>query len=148
MPLPLRPQALAAALAVGVLAAGCSHEHGPLADKPDTTSLGTAPRWADSMISTSHGIAWRPEDPNAVIPGTVQGETSPLTTQVQPRTTLLGTREDWTFGQSVEPRTGWALNAWTSGPNLPVEAWNMALESPAGEGGGEAHGPKNHKPNL
>lgn len=139
MPLSLRLQALLAALGVGAVAVGCSYEHGPLADKPDTTSLGTATRWPDSMISTSHGIAWRPEDPNAVIPGTVQGETSALTTQVQPPVTLLGTREDWSFGQSVEPRSGWVLIGWTSGPNLPVEAWNMALES-AGEGAGEGPG--------
>ncbi|HZJ52605.1 MAG TPA: hypothetical protein VFD38_00580 [Myxococcaceae bacterium] len=145
MPLLSRPLALAGALALGASAVGCSHEHGPLADKPDTTSLGAAGRWGAPYISTSDGVAWRPADPNAVIPGTVQGETSPLTTQVQPPMTLLGTREDWSFGQTFGPTTGWAMNAWTSGPNLPVEPWNMALESPTGEGGGQGHGaPKGH----
>ena len=145
MPLLSRPLALAGALALAASAVGCSHEHGPLADKPDTTSLGAALRWGVAYVSTSDGVAGRPADPNTIIPGTVQGETSPLTTRVQPPMTLLGTREDWTFGQTVGPQTGWAMNVWTSGPNLPVEPWNMALESPAGEGGGQGHGaPKAH----
>ena len=65
---------------------------------------------------------------------------SPLTTEVQPRLTLLGTREDWSFGQTFGPQTGWALTSWTSGPVLPVEPWNMAMEAPEGEGSGEGHG--------
>ena len=144
-----RPLVVAAALVLGAFAVGCSHEHGPVSDKPDTTSLGNAGRFSASMISTSTGIAWRPANPDAVIPGTLQGETSPLTTQARPVLTLLGTRESWIFGQTFTPETGWAMNTWTSGPTLPVEPWNMALESPTGEGGGEGHGgPKSHNPNL
>jgi hypothetical protein len=139
MSLLFRSLALAGALALGASAVGCSHEHGPLADKPDTTSLGTGLRWGVAFVSTSDGLAGWPADPSAVILGTTQGETSPLTTLVQPPLTLLGTRELWIFGQTFQPRTGWALNSWTSGPNLPVEPWNMALEAPA-EGSAEGHG--------
>jgi hypothetical protein len=136
-----RPLALAGALALGASAVGCSYEHGPLSDTPDTTSLGTAPRWGIRYISTSEGLVWRPRDPNAIIPGTTQGELSPLTTQAKPLVTLLGTRADWSFGQTFEPVTGWAVNTWTSGPILPVEPWNMAMEAPPeGEGAGEGHG--------
>ena len=149
MPLLHRPLVAVAALALGAFTVGCSHEHGPLSDKPDTTSLGNAGRLSESMISTSTGLVWRPANPQAVIPGTVQGETSPLTTQAKPMVTLLGTRESWVFGQTFAPETGWAMNTWTSGPNLPVEPWNMALESAPGEGGGEGHGaPKGHHPKL
>ena len=140
MPFLSRPLALAGALALGATVVGCSYEHGPLADKADTTSLGNAGRWGDLYVSTSEGLAWRPSDPNAVIPGTVQGETSMLTTQVQPPRTLYGTREDWTFGQSFGPETGYALGVWISGPNLPVEPWNMAMEAAGGEAAGEGHG--------
>jgi hypothetical protein len=144
-----RPLVVAAALSLGAFAVGCSHEHGPLADKPDTTSLGNAGRFSDSMVSTATGLVWRPANPAEVIPGTSQGETSPLTTQARPMVTLLGTKESWGFGQSYTPETGWAMNTWTSGPTLPVEPWNMALESPPGEGGGEGHGgPKGHAPKL
>ncbi|HEY1335358.1 MAG TPA: hypothetical protein VGF31_13940 [Myxococcaceae bacterium] len=135
-----RPLALAGALALGATVVGCSYEHGPVSATPDTTSLGTAGRWSEWYVSTSEGLAWRPADPNAVIPGTVQGETSMLTTQVQPRRTLYGTREDWTFGQSFGPVTGDALAVWISGPNLPVEPWNMAMEAAGGEGHGAAKG--------
>jgi hypothetical protein len=149
MPLLHRPLVVAAALALGAFTVGCSHEHGPLADKPDTTSLGNAGRFSESMVSTSTGLVWRPANPAEVIPGTIQGDTSPLTTQARPMVTLLGTKESWIFGQSYTPETGWAMNTWTSGPNLPVEPWNMALESAVGEGGGEGHGsPKGHAPKL
>jgi hypothetical protein len=145
MPFVHRP--LVAALALGAFTVGCSHEHGPLADKPDTTSLGNAGRFPALMVSTSYGLAWRPANPATVLPGTVQGETSPLTTEVRPMISLLGTKESWIYGQTCTPETGWAMRTWTSGPNLPVEPWNMALEAPAGEGGGEGHGAsKGHAP--
>ncbi|HVP63076.1 MAG TPA: hypothetical protein VMT11_21140 [Myxococcaceae bacterium] len=144
-----RPLVAAGALVLGTFAVGCSHEHGPLADKPDTTSLGNAGRLAALMVSTSTGLAWRPDDPRVVLPGTLQGETSPLTTEAQPATTLFGGRADWSLGQTFGPETGWAMATWTSGPNLPVEPWNMALETPTGEGGGEGlGGPKSHQPKL
>ena len=100
-----RPLALAGALALGASVVGCSHEHGPLSDTPDPTSLGTAGRWPAQFVSTSTGLAWRPGKPDAVIPGTVQGETSPLTTQAQPPITLYGARVDWSFGQTFAPET-------------------------------------------
>ena len=134
-----RPLALAGALALGASVVGCSSEHGPLSNTPDTTSLGNAGRWGVMFVSTSGGLARLPSDPSAVIPGTMRGETSPLTTQAQPLLTLFGTRANWGFGQTFEPQTGWAMMTWSSGPNLPVEPWNMAMEAPA-EGGGEAHG--------
>jgi len=143
MPLLSRPLALAGALALGATAVGCSYEHGPLSDTPDTTSLGTAGRWGTRYVSTSEGLVWLPRDPNAVIPGTVQGETSRLTTQVQPPRTLYGTREDWTFGQTFGPEIGYSLGVWTSGPNLPVEPWNMAMAAAGGEAAGEKHAPEN-----
>ena len=147
MPLLPRPLVAAVALALGTFAVGCSHEHGPLADKPDTSSLGVAGRFGVAFVSTSWGLAGRPENPNARIPGTVQGDTSPLTTQARPLLTLFGARADWSFGQTVGPETGWAMNVWTSGPTLPVEPWNMALETPTGEGGGEGHAaPKSNHP--
>ena len=140
-----RPLTLVGAFLLGVFAVGCSHEHGPLSETPDTTSLANAGRWGVRYVSTSEGVTWRPEDPNAVIPNTVQGELSPLTTEVQPLLTLLGTREDWSYGQTFAPQTGWALNSWTSGPVLPVEPWNMAMEAPeGGEGPGGGHGAKAH----
>ncbi len=146
MPLLPRPLVAGFALVFGTFPVGCSHEHGPLSDKPDTTSLGTAGRFGDWYVSASWGLAREPKSPEEIVPGTVQGETSPLTTRAQPPVTLLGTRADWNFGQTVAPETGWAMNTWTSGPNLPVEPWNMALEPPTGEGG-EGHGaPKSNHP--
>jgi len=140
MPFLSRPLALAGVLALGATVVGCSYEHGPLSDTPDTTSLGTAGRWGAPYISTATGVRWRPSDPSAVLPGTVQGESSMLTTQVQPPRTLYGTREDWTLGQTFGNQTGSALGVWISGPNLPVESWNMALETAPGEAAGEGHG--------
>jgi hypothetical protein len=140
-----RPLALAGALALGASVVGCSSEHGQLSNTPDTTSLGNAGRWGVMFVSTSGGLTRLPRDPDAFIPGTTRGETSPLTTQAQRPFTLFGTRADWGFGQTFEPLTGWALVTWSSGPNLPVEPWNMAMETPA-EGGGEGHGAgKEHK---
>jgi len=132
---------LTAALALGAFAIGCSHEHGPLVDKPDTTSLGNAGRIPPAWISTSTGLARIPSNRETLVPGTLQGETSPLTTQARPLVTLYGTQESWVFGQTYTPETGWAMNTWTSGPNLPVEPWNMALRSETSE-------PRQHNPNL
>ena len=151
MPLPSRFLVAAGALSLGTAFIGCSHEHGPLADKPDTTSVGNAGRFAPSMVSTTEGLVWAPA--SRVRFPELQGVFSPLTTQVQPPLTLLGTRADWGFGQTFGPDTGRAFSTWISGPNLPVEPWNRALEaSPEGGGenhGGEGHGgAKAHKANL
>jgi hypothetical protein len=139
-----RPLVLAGALALGASAVGCSHEHGPLSDTPDTTSLGNAPRWGVRFVSTSEGLAWRPANADAILPNTIQGELSPLTTEARPLLTLLGTPANWTFGQTFEPVTGASVTTWTSGPNLPVEPWNMAMEAAGGEAAAEGHG--GHKP--
>ena len=147
MRLPSRSLVAAGALSLGTALVGCSYEHGPLADKPDTTSVGNAGRWPPSMISTTEGLVWAPA--SRVSFPELHGVFSPLTTQVRPPVTLLGTRADWTFGQTFGPDTGRAFNTWTSGPNLPVEPWNMAMEPAEGEGHGETHGaPKGHKANL
>jgi hypothetical protein len=146
--MPLSPRSLVAAgaLSLGTVLAGCSHEHGPLADKPDTTSVGNAGRFRPSMVSTADGLVWAPA--TSVQFPALQGVYSPLTTQAQPPVTLFGAREDWSFGQTFAPETGRALTTWTSGPNLPVEPWNMALEAPP-EGAAEGHGaPKEHKAKL
>ena len=147
MPLLSRSLVAAGALVLGTFAVGCSHEHGPLSDTPDTTSLANSGRFGAILVSTSEGLALRPENPAEEVPGTLQGTTSPLTTEAKPLTTLFGTKSDWSFGQTTGPQTGWALNVWTSGPTLPVEPWNMAMETPAGEGGGAGHSGAGHHPN-
>jgi len=148
MPLLSRSLVAAGALSLGTAVVGCSHEHGPLADKPDTTSLGNAGRFAPSMVSTADGLVWAPA--SRVRFPELQGVFSPLTTQAQPPVTLLGTRADWGLGQTFGPGAGRAFSTWTSGPNLPVEPWNMAIEAPAeGENHGEGHSaPKGQKANL
>jgi hypothetical protein len=127
---------LAAALAAALL--GCSHEHGPLSDTPDPTSLGNAGSVPEGRISTAYGLALPSGTPGAPLPGTVQGETSPLTTRAHSADSLLGLPVDQDVGNDTAPQTGNALGVWTSGPNLPVEPWNMALQPPPGEG--EGHG--------
>jgi hypothetical protein len=127
-------------LSFAVLAlVGCSHSHGPLSDTPDTTSLGNAGTLPPVSISTASGLHAIPA-PGEELPGTLQGTTSPLTTQARPVPSLLGQVVGWGSGENVDPQTGNALVTWMSGPNLPVEPWNMALE-PAPEGGhGGGHG--------
>jgi len=140
MPLPRRLWRAAGPvlLGVGTLAAGCSYEHGALSDQPDPTSLGNAGRMGIAFVSTAEGLARRPGDPSAAVPGTTQGTTSPLTTEARPPRTLYGVPADWTFGQSVQAQTALSMQLWTAGPVLPVEPWNMALGPPEGEGG-EGH---------
>ena len=140
MPFLCRPLALAGVLALGATAVGCSHEHGPLTDTPDTTSLGTAGRWDAPYISTATGLAWRPSDPNAVIPGTVQGESSCSRRRSSPRGPCTGRARTGRSGRPSATRPGGRWVSGFSGPNLPVEPWNMALEAAGGEAAGEGHG--------
>jgi hypothetical protein len=44
------------------------------------------------------------------------------------------------FEENTNPQAGYALVTWMSGPVLPVEPWNMALEPPHEGGHGGAHG--------
>jgi hypothetical protein len=139
---------LAASLAAGVLA--CSHEHGPLSDTPDPTSLGRAGSVPPGRVSTAYGLSLPSGVPGVPLPGTVQGETSPLTTQAHSADSLLGRPVDQEVGNDTAPQTGNAMVTWTSGPNLPVEPWNMALQPPPGEGeghgGGHSHEPSPREP--
>ena len=113
------------------LAVGCSHEHGPLSDKPDTTSLGVAGGLGPGGVSTAYGVF--PESPG--LPGVDNDMADRSTsTAVRPPPLVPGTPAN----PSV-PRTSNAVQAWTSGPNLPVERANMALE-PEGAEAPAAHG--------
>jgi len=128
-------------VAFAVLAlVGCStHSHGPLSDTPDPTSLGNAGELPPVSISTAFGLHDIPA-PGEEPKGTLQGTTSPLTTQARPVPSLLGQVVGWGFGQDTSPQAGNALVTWMSGPNLPVEPWNMAIEPPAEGNHGEAQG--------
>lgn len=119
---------------------GCSHSHGPLSDTPDPTSLGNAGVLPPVSISTAFGLHDIPP-PGDELPGTLQGTTSPLTTQARPVPSLLGQVVGWGLGENTDPQTGNALVTWMSGPNLPVEPWNMAIEPEGGHPAGE-HGVK------
>lgn len=121
--------------AVGLLA-GCSHEHGPVSDKADTTSLGVATGLGEGGVSTAYGIAPQGSDLRGV------------DTNVADRNTVTAVRPAPLFpgapGNHDTPRTSNAMQSWTSGPNLPVERQNMALEpeggeKPAGHGAEPAH---------
>jgi hypothetical protein len=114
---------------------GCNHSHGPLSDTPDPTSLGNAGMLPPVSISTAYGLHDIPA-PGVEVRGTLQGTTSPLTTQARPVPSLLGQVVGWGFGENTDPQAGNALVTWMSGPNLPVEPWNMAIEAPP-EGGHE-----------
>jgi len=124
----LSPTVLALSLA---LAVGCSHEHGPLSDKPDTTSLGVAGGLGPGGVSTAFGVF--PDSPG--LRGVNNDAAARFTsTAVRPPPLVPGTPAN----QNV-PRTSNAVQTWTSGPNLPVERANMALE-PEGTEAPAAHG--------
>jgi len=132
-------------LPLAVLAlVGCTHSHGPLSDTPDTTSLGNAGQLPPASISTAFGLHSIPA-PGQQVRGTMQGTTSPLTTQARPVPSLLGQVVGWGLGQNTDPQFGNALITWMSGPNLPVEPWNMAIQPRAEDNPGEANG--EHHPN-
>jgi len=120
---------------LGVLS-GCSHEHGPLGDKPDTTSLGVAGGLGEGAVSTAFGIY--PESPD--LRGVDRDRADRSTaTAVRPPPLIPGMP-----GDPESPRTTNDLMSWSSGPTLPVEASNRALEGegeakPAGHGGPASH---------
>lgn len=126
-------------LAVLALLSGCSHEHGPVSDKADTTSLalGVAGGLGEGGMSTAYGIY--PDSPT--LSGVDLGLTNRSTsTAVRPAPLVPGMPSN-----SDAPRTSNAVQSWTSGPNLPVEPANMALEpegaeKPAAHGGADHHG--------
>ncbi len=124
--------ALCSALALG---AGCSTQHGPLSDTPDTTSLGVAGGLGPGGVSTAYGVY--PESPD--LKGVDPLADRSTSTAVRPPPLVPGLP-----GDAETPRTSNAVQAWTSGPNLPVEPANMALEPevtepPAAHGGGRGH---------
>jgi hypothetical protein len=123
-------------LAALSLLAGCSHEHGPLSDKPDTTSLGVAGGLGEGGMSTAYGIYSEAPALTGVDLDKAARNTS---TAVRPLPLVPGTPND-----PDAPRTSNALQSWTSGPTLPVEPANMALEpegaeAPASHGGAAGH---------
>ena len=118
-------------LAALSLLAGCSHEHGPLSDKPDTTSLGVAGGLGEGGMSTAYGI-YR-EGPSLKGVDLDRGDRS-TSTAVRPPPLVPGTPSN-----PDAPRTSNAMQSWTSGPTLPVEPANMALE-PEGAEAPPSHG--------
>jgi hypothetical protein len=123
-------------LAALALLAGCSHEHGPLSDKPDTTSLGVAGGLGEGGMSTAYGIY--PNGPSLQGVDVDRADRN-TTTAVRPSPLIPGTPSN-----PDAPRTSNAMQSWTSGPTLPVERANMALEPegaepPASHGGAEGH---------
>jgi hypothetical protein len=107
-------------LAALAVLAGCSHEHGPLSDKPDTTSLGVAGGLGEGGMSTAYGIYRNCPSLKGVDLDLADRSTS---TAVRPAPLVPGTP-----GNPDAPRTSNAMQSWTSGPTLPVEPANMALE--------------------
>ena len=113
------------AFALLVLVAGCSHEHGPLSDTPDTTSLGVAQGLGPGEVSTAYGVYPASPGLKGVDDDVADRSTS---TAVRPPPLVPGAP-----GGPDLPRTSNAVQAWTSGPNLPVERSNMALEPESAE---------------
>jgi hypothetical protein len=121
---------------LALAASGCAREHGPLSDKPDTTSLGVAGGLGEGDVSTAYGIYAESADLRGVDNSLANRSTA---TAVRPPSLVPG------MPNSADvPRTSNAVEAWTSGPNLPVEPANMALEpegaeTPAAHSGGAHH---------
>jgi hypothetical protein len=116
--------------AVGLLT-GCSHEHGPLSDKPDTTSLGAAGTVGMGDVSTAYGVHAAAPDLRGVDTELSNRSTA---SAVRPAPLLPGAPES-----ADAPVISNAMQSWTSGPTLPVERANMALE-PEGAEKPAAHG--------
>lgn len=114
------------------LLAGCYREHGPLSDKPDTTSLGVAGGLGEGGVSTAYGIYRNRPSLKGVDLDVADRNTS---TAVRPAPLIPGTPSN-----PDAPRTSNAMQSWTSGPNLPVEPANMALEPEPAEAPAGHHG--------
>ncbi len=121
------------ALPLLALLAGCSHQHGPLSDTPDTTSLGVAGGLGPGGVSTAFGVYPAAADLKGV-DITLSNRSTALA--VRPAPLVPGFP-----GSPDVPRTSNAMQAWTTGPNLPVEASNLALEpeAPAAHAGASDH---------
>jgi len=118
------------------LLSGCSFKHGPLSDKPDTTSLGVAGGLGEGGMSTAYGIYENSPSLKGVDLDLADRSTS---TAVRPAPLVPGMPSN-----ADAPRTSNAVQSWTSGPTLPVEPANMALEpeggeTPATHGGAAGH---------
>jgi len=122
-----------ASLALAVLGflSGCTRQHGPLSDTPDTTSLAVAGSLGEGAVSTAYGLAARSPDLRGVDTDRADRDTA---TATRPPPLVPGTP-----GNPDTPRTSNDLQSWSSGPNLPVESANRALE-PEGEGAPATHG--------
>ena len=118
-------------LAVLALLSGCSLKHGPLSDTPDTTSLGIAGDLGEGGVSTAYGIYPHSPTLTGVDLDVADRSTS---TAILPAPLVPGTPSN-----PDAPRTSNAVQSWTSGPTLPVEPANMALE-PEGVEAPAAHG--------
>ena len=105
--------------------AGCYREHGPLSAKPDTTSLGVAGGLGEGGVSTAYGIYRNRPSLKGVDLDLADRNTS---TVMRPPPLIPGTPSN-----PYAPRTSNAMQSWTSGPNLPVEQANMALEPEGAE---------------
>lgn len=114
------------------LLAGCYREHGHLSDKPDTTSLGVAGGLGEGGVSTAYGIYRNRPSLKGVDLDVADRNTS---TVVRPAPLIPGTPSN-----PDAPRTSNAMQSWTSGPNLPVEPANMALEPEPAEAPAGHHG--------
>ena len=115
------------------LVSGCSTKHGPLSDKPDTTSLGVAGGLGEGGVSTAYGIYRTSPDLKGVDTDQADRSTS---SAVRPTPLIPGLPSN-----PDAPRTSNAMQSWTSGPTLPVEPANRAIEP---EGAESATGPVGH----
>jgi hypothetical protein len=118
-----------------VLLSGCSTKHGPLSDKADTTSLGVAGGLGEGGVSTAYGIHEQSATLRGVDLDLADRSTS---TAVRPATLIPGMPSN-----PDAPRTSNAVQSWTSGPTLPVEPANMAIE-PEGTEAPAAHPAAGH----
>jgi hypothetical protein len=107
------------ALTLLTLLTGCAREHGPLSNTPDTTSLGVAKGLGPGGVSTAFGVY--PDSPG--LKGVDPLADRSTSTAVRPPPLVPGMPAN-----PDAPRTSNAVQAWTTGPNLPVEPSNMALE--------------------
>jgi hypothetical protein len=108
-------------LAALALLAGCSQTHGTLSDKPDTTSLGVAGGLGEGGVSTAYGIY----PASSELKGVDTNRADRSTTSAQRPPPLIPGAPS----APDAPRTSNDMQSWTSGPTLPVEPANRALEA-------------------